>query len=107
MQWKGQTSNAFASIASSVKASELFCLPSVVLPFDSLGAIDPVLKSISLLGTLPNPEDVGSDELPAILIIQKTPFDGNDSSRITGLFDRTEVIEANDIVRACSHRPLQ
>jgi len=56
-----------------------------------------VLKSITLLGTLPSEDDVGSDPSPAILILQKTPFDAGDPSKIISLVDKVEVIETNDI----------
>lgn len=58
-----------------------------------------MLKSISLLGRLPSTDEAGCDEFPTILIIQKTPFDTSDPSKITSLFSRVEVIEENDIVR--------
>jgi hypothetical protein len=76
-------------------------LSSTTHPDDNPRPTDSVLKSITLLGTLPNEDDVGCDELPAILILQKTPFDAGDPSKIISLVDKVEVIETNDIVRNC------
>lgn len=54
------------------------------------------MKSVNLLGTLPA---ANGSTVPAILLLQKTPFDFRDTAGIAGLLDRVDPIEANDIVR--------
>lgn len=57
------------------------------------------MKSVNLLGTLPAANDT---TIPAILLLQKTPFDFRDTAGIAGLLDRVDPIETNDIVRVLS-----
>ncbi|KAG0323861.1 hypothetical protein BGZ99_002432 [Dissophora globulifera] len=59
---------------------------------------DPVLKTISLLGTLPSPTDAVAAHQPAILIIEKTHFTSQSSdSNITRRISNLDSTGSNDI----------
>ncbi|KDQ10325.1 hypothetical protein BOTBODRAFT_36426 [Botryobasidium botryosum FD-172 SS1] len=58
---------------------------------------DPLLHTINLLGTLPLGGNAESEPVPAIVLLQKTPFSLDLRSEFAGAFARTDVIDSNDI----------
>lgn len=59
--------------------------------------VDPILKSISLLGTIAAP-DPGDEPLQTIITLQKKAFDPLHASAIVPSLAKSQVIEINDIV---------